>query len=66
MHGRKSCPGTILTPAEEDILCNYLIYMAQRGFPLTRKMVMAYAWSLAKKSGKSGRFNEEVGPGDRW
>ena len=43
MHGRKSGPGTILTPAEEDILCNYLIYMAQRGFPLTRKMVMAYA-----------------------
>ena len=50
VHGRKSGPGTILTPAEEDILCNYLIYMAQRGFPLTMKMVMAYAWSLAKKS----------------
>ena len=32
VHGRKSGPGTILTPAEEDILCNYLIYIAQRGF----------------------------------
>ena len=66
MHGRKSGPGTILTPAEEDILCTYLIYLAQRVFPLTMKMLMVYAWSLAKKYGKSGRYIEEVGPGDRW
>ena len=52
MHGRKSGPGTILTPAEEDILCTYLIYMAQRVFPLTMNVLMVYAWSLAKKYGK--------------
>ena len=52
-HGTKSGPGTVLTSAEEDILCNYLIYMAERGFPLTRKMVMAYAWALEKKIGQS-------------
>ena len=65
-HGTKSGLGTVLTSAEEDILCNYLIYMAERGFPLTRKIVMAYAWALAKKSGKADRFNQEVGPGDHW
>ncbi len=64
LHGEVSGPGTVLT--EEDSLCNYLIYMAERGFPLTRKMVMAYAWALAKKSGKADRFNQESGPGDRW
>ena len=66
LHGDKSGPGTVLTSSEEDSLCNYLVYMADRGFLLTRKMVMAYAWALAKKSGRADRFNQEFGPGDRW
>ncbi len=65
-HGSKSGPATVFTSAEEDILCNYLIYVAERGFPLTRRMVMAYAWSLAKKLGRADRFNKDVGPGEHW
>ena len=66
LHGDKSGPGTVLTSSEEDSLCNYPVYMADRGFPLTRKMVMAYAWALAKKSGRADLFNQEFDPGDRW
>ena len=53
-----SHPGvkTALTKTEEDGLVSYLIYMAQRGFPLTRTMVKAFAWAIAKRSGNDHRF----------
>ena len=66
VHGRKPGRTTVLTSEEEEALCNYLIYMAERGFPLTRRMVMAYAWAVARRSGKEKAFNKEAGPGDRW
>ena len=31
-----------------------------RGFPLTRTMVKAFAWAVAKRSGNDKRFNEEL------
>lgn len=40
--------------------------MAQRGFPLTRTMVKAFAWAVAKRSGSDQRFNTELGPSDHW
>ena len=40
--------------------------MADRGFPLTRTMVKAFAWALANQSGNGDRFNAETGPGEHW
>ena len=40
--------------------------MADRGFPLTRTMVKAFAWALAKRSGNGDRFNAATGPGKHW
>ena len=40
--------------------------MAERGFPLTRRMVMAFAWAVVLRSGKAGRFNHDLGPGEHW
>ena len=65
-HGSKPGVSTVPSSTEEDTLESYLIYMADRGFPLTRTMVKAFAWSVAKKFGKAGRFNEEYGPGEKW
>ena len=66
VHGRRPGVSTVLTPEEETSLASYLIYMAERGFPLTRTMVKAFAWAIAKRSGKEERFNVEYGPGDHW
>ena len=51
---------------EEESLISYLIYMANCGFPLTRTMVKAFAWSIAKRCGTCDRFNTEYGPGEKW
>ena len=59
IHGQK--PGPKLSS-----LTNYLLYMADRGFPLTRTMVKAFAWAIAKRSGKDKRFNPEQGPSEHW
>ena len=40
-HGKKPGRTTILTPEEEESLTQYLLDMAERGFPLTRTMVKA-------------------------
>ena len=65
-HGTKSGPSIILSEEEESALESYLFYMADHGYPLTKTMVKAYAWAIAKRKGKGDRFNSEVGPGDRW
>ena len=43
-----------------------LVYMAQRGIPLTRTMTMAFAWAIAKRAGNAERFNPDLGPGKHW
>ena len=40
--------------------------MADRGFPLTRTMVKAFAWAIARRSGNDKRFNAEQGPSEHW
>ena len=40
--------------------------MAERGFSLTIKMSLAFAWAVSLRSGTQGHFNEETGPGKRW
>ena len=65
-HGTSPGPKTVLTAVEEAALVQYLVYMAQRSFPLTRTMVMAFAWAIAKRTGKADRFNPEYGPSKHW
>ena len=65
-HGSKPGVSTALSLFEEDSLVSYLIYMENRGFPLTRTMVKTFAWSIAKRCGMSNRFNSEYGPGEKW
>ena len=63
-HGKKTGVATVLSPEEERSLTEYLKYMANYGFPLTRTMVKAFAWAIAKRSDSDGRFNTQLGPGD--
>ena len=65
-HGTKPGPDTVLTEEEEAALMSYLVYMAQRGFPLTRTMTMAFAWAITKRAGNAERFNSDLGPGKHW
>ena len=46
-HGTKSDPGTALTAKEEGALASYLLYMAERGFPLTVNMAQAFASAIS-------------------
>ena len=39
VHGMNPGRDTVLSPREEKALCNYLVYMAERGFPLTCSIV---------------------------
>ena len=64
-HGSRSGPRTVLTKEEEDALMAYLTYMAERGFPLTKKMVCAFAWAIAIRSGSGHRFSAN-GPSKQW
>ena len=65
-HGSTPGVDTVLTAVEEAGLESYLLHMAGCGFPLTRPMVKAFAWAIAKRSGRSNRFNPEYGPGNHW
>lgn len=46
-HGVNPGAKAVLTSEEESSLVSYLVYMSERGFPLTRTMVKAFAWSIA-------------------
>ena len=65
-HDSKPGRNPVLSAVEEDALVVYLLYMADRGFPLTRTMVKVFAWALAKRSGNGDSFNSETGPGEHW
>ena len=64
VHGTNPGRDTIFSPTEEKALSNYLVNMAERGFPLMCSMVMAFAWAIALRSGKGSHFNPELGPGE--
>ena len=46
-------------------MVSYLLYMAKQGFPLTPKMVSAFAWAIAMKVGRADRF-PKTGPSKNW
>ena len=47
-HGFNLGPAPVLNNEEEDALVEYVKYMARGGFPMTSKIVCAYALSIAK------------------
>ena len=47
----------VLSNEEEGALVEYVKYMARGGFSMTKKIVSAYALTIAKKSGKESHFN---------
>ena len=65
-HGSKPGVSTALTFVQEKYLVNYLLYMAERGFPLTYTMVKVFVLAIAKRFCCAYRFNEELGPSDHW
>ena len=56
----------MLNEEEETALVNYMKYMCQQGFPMTRDIVRKYVIALVKKSGRKTLFNLEKGPSDKW
>ena len=56
-HGSLPGPSTVLTKEEKDALMAYLGYMAERGFPMTQKMVCTFAWAITLRFGKGERFS---------
>ena len=65
VHGTHPGVSTVLTAKEESALVVYLVYMAQRGYPLTRTLTKAFAMAIAVRSGNEGRFGKE-GPSGHW
>ena len=65
---KDDCPGagrqSILSKKQEQNQCNYIEYIANRGFPLTINQIMMFAWCVDKKSG--GNQFEETGPTEGW
>ena len=60
-HGTNPGPCTVLTPEQEEALVSYLFYMADHGYPLTRTMVKAYGWAIAKRSGNGDVLIRNLG-----
>ncbi|CAG2192489.1 unnamed protein product [Mytilus edulis] len=56
----------MLTDEEETSLINYVKYMAERGFPLTRRMLKAFVISIIEIAGRTTLFNMDKGPSDKW
>ena len=65
VHGTNPGPASVPNNEAEDALVEYIKYMARGGFPMTRKIVSAYALAIAKKSGKESHFSTS-GPGMHW
>ena len=64
-HGINPGPSRVLSTEEEEGLVEYIKYMAKGGFPMTSKIICAYAWAISKRNGKSSRFSDS-GPSWHW
>ena len=64
-HGINPGPSRVLSKEEEEGLVEYIKYMAKGGFPMTSKIICAYAWVISKRNGKSSRFSDS-GPSWHW
>ena len=57
---------TELTVEEENVLINYIKFMAKSSHPISVIQIKAFAWAIVKKSGRPSRFNEDNGPSWKW
>jgi len=51
---------------EEQSLVNYIKYMNESGFPLSRKVIKKLTTDINKPNGKQTRLNTEKGPSNKW
>ena len=56
IHGKSPGLSTALSQEEEKSLKEYILYMSTSGFPLTRTMMKAFAWAIAKRSNTDTRL----------
>ena len=56
--GCKLGPATILSDEEEDLLCEYIINIADMGYGLTREDVQRLACKIAEKTGRKHPFKD--------
>ncbi len=59
-------PDPSMTQREEQSLVNYLLYMAERGFPFTTKILRAFVIAIVKRSARPSLMNLQRGPSDEW
>ena len=65
-HNVESVYKKTLSATDETALCNYITYMSDRGFPLTRKMISTLVVAIAKKSNRETQMNLDKGPSKKW
>ena len=56
---------TALTEEEELALCDYISYMANRGFAQSVPQLLGFPWCIAKERGK-GEVFAKTGPSRKW
>ena len=67
--GRFQCgphPNRAVSLEQEESLVNYIIWMADHGFPLTRAIIKSLALEIIKDSGRKTLTNIEMGLSDNW
>ncbi|KAJ8332145.1 hypothetical protein SKAU_G00428730 [Synaphobranchus kaupii] len=56
VHGSRSGGLTMLSPEDENSLVQYCLYCAPRGFPLTHRVLAAFATALPRKRHPGGEY----------
>ena len=56
----------LLNKEEENALANYISYISEQGFPMTRSIVRTYIKSIYKTNGRTPPFNKDNGPTNKW
>ncbi|KAJ8369661.1 hypothetical protein SKAU_G00096890 [Synaphobranchus kaupii] len=56
VHGSRSGGATMLSPEDENSLVQYCLYCAPRGFPLTHRVLAAFATALRRKRHPGGNI----------
>ena len=58
-------PATILTTAEESLLCKWIIANAKKGFPVNRRILKETVAKIIADDKRKTPFTDGV-PGDKW
>ncbi|RLU20864.1 hypothetical protein DMN91_007478 [Ooceraea biroi] len=63
--GKRSGPPTVLSTEEEAIIVRWMLYLSQRGFPVTKTQLLYNVGYLIKKLGRKTPFTDGL-PGRHW